>query len=391
MKEKHILQIIAKSILEVYMKSVGKVLRLTVLTLAIVTAVTINASMQTEAVAVSTLLSTLNMGAAKIIDADITLNDEQLDKVVEEVTIEPEKKEEESNLIMANVKESMNIRSEADEDSEKVGLLYKDCGGEILEQKNGWTKIQSGDLVGWAKDEYLLFGNEAEELATEVGNLVAKVDTETLRVRKEAREDAETAGLLAVDDEVIAIENLGDWVSIDFDGETGYVSADYVKVDFKIDHGETMQAINDRAAKLEEEKAKAEAKKQKSAENTAAINENRGAVSADISDAALLAALIQCEAGGESYEGQLAVGAVVINRLRSGAYPSTVQGVIYASGQFTPALNGKVASVAMNGPKASCQQAAIEALNGASNIGAATHFKRAGRHDGYQIGNHVFW
>ena len=384
MKEKHILQIIAKSILEVYMKSVGKVLRLTVLTLAIVTAVTINASMQTEAVAVSTLLSTLNMGAAKIIDADITLNDEQLDKVVEEVTIEPEKKEEESNLIMANVKESMNIRSEADEDSEKVGLLYKDCGGEILEQKNGWTKIQSGDLVGWAKDEYLLFGNEAEELATEVGNLVAKVDTETLRVRKEAREDAETAGLLAVDDEVIAIENLGDWVSIDFDGETGYVSADYVKVDFKIDHGETMQAINDRAAKLEEEKAKAEAKKQKSAENTAAINENRGAVSADISDAALLAALIQCEAGGESYEGQLAVGAVVINRLRSGAYPSTVQGVIYASGQFTPALNGKVASVAMNGPKASCQQAAIEALNGASNIGAATHFKRAGRHDGYQ-------
>ena len=366
------------------MKSVGKVLRLTVLTLAIVTAVTINASMQTEAVAVSTLLSTLNMGAAKIIDADITLNDEQLDKVVEEVTIEPEKKEEESNLIMANVKESMNIRSEADEDSEKVGLLYKDCGGEILEQKNGWTKIQSGDLVGWAKDEYLLFGNEAEELATEVGNLVAKVDTETLRVRKEAREDAETAGLLAVDDEVIAIENLGDWVSIDFDGETGYVSADYVKVDFKIDHGETMQAINDRAAKLEEEKAKAEAKKQKSAENTAAINENRGAVSADISDAALLAALIQCEAGGESYEGQLAVGAVVINRLRSGAYPSTVQGVIYASGQFTPALNGKVASVAMNGPKASCQQAAIEALNGASNIGAATHFKRAGRHDGYQ-------
>lgn len=371
------------------MKIGNKVLRLALLLVALISTVVMESPMETDAMAVSDLLGPMKMGAAILIDADITLDDRELHKVVEEVTIEPVNDEEESKLVMANVRESMNIRSEADEEAEKVGLLYKDCGGEILERKDGWTKLKSGELVGWAKDEYLLFGEEAEALAGEVGNLVAKVDTETLRVRTEASENADTAGLLAVNDVVIALEDQGDWVSIDFDGEIGYVNADYVKVDFKIDYGETMTAINDRAAKIEAQKAKAA--EEKAAQNSETIIENRGAVAADISDAALLAALIQCEAGGESYEGQLAVGAVVINRLRSGAYPSTIQGVIYASGQFTPALNGKVDMVATRGAKASCQQAAIEALNGVSNVGTATHFKRAGRHDGYVIGNHVFW
>ena len=97
---------------------------------------------------------------------------------------------------------------------------------------------------------------------------------------------------------------------------------------------------------------------EKAAAQIAVMPQNRGAVAADISALSLLAALIQCEAGGESFEGQLAVGAVVMNRLRSGTYPATLQGVIYASGQFTPALNGNVNSVAERGSKASCMQAA---------------------------------
>ena len=47
------------------------------------------------------------------------------------------------------------------------------------------------------------------------------------------------------------------------------------------------------------------------------------------SDVAMLAALIQCEAGGESYEGKLAVGSVVMNRVDSSYFPDTVVGVIY--------------------------------------------------------------
>ena len=109
-------------------------------------------------------------------------------------------------------------------------------------------------------------------------------------------------------------------------------------------------------------------------------------------DVTLLAAIIQCEAGNEVYEGQLAVGAVIMNRVRSGGYPSTVHDVIYQKSQFPPAGAGTVASVAARGPKQSCLQAAQEALNGTDNTGGATCFRRASSgHAGVVIGNHVFY
>ena len=46
-----------------------------------------------------------------------------------------------STLVMANVKSALNVRSEANEDADKVGKLYKDCGGLILERRDGWTKL----------------------------------------------------------------------------------------------------------------------------------------------------------------------------------------------------------------------------------------------------------
>ena len=105
----------------------------------------------------------------------------------------------------------------------------------------------------------------------------------------------------------------------------------------------------------------------------------------------LLAALIHCEARGESYEGQLAVGAVVMNRVRSAAYPNSIHGVIYASGQFSPAMSGKVNRVLESGKiYPSCIQAAEEALSGVSNVGDLTHFRRNDGRDGIVIGNHVF-
>jgi len=62
-------------------------------------------------------------------------------------------------------------------------------------------------------------------------------------------------------------------------------------------------------------------------------------------DEALLAAIIECEAGGEIYEGKLAVGSVVMNRVASSSFPNTVVGVIYQSGQFSPVASGRFATV----------------------------------------------
>ena len=118
---------------------------------------------------------------------------------------------------------------------------------------------------------------------------------------------------------------------------------------------------------------------------------NLGAVAVGTTDDVLLAALVQCEAGNQAYEGKLAVASVVMNRVRSGAYPNTVAGVIYASGQFPPALSGKVEQRLQLGVDPSCLQAAQEAISGKTNVGTATHFKRVGKHDGFVLGDHVFW
>jgi hypothetical protein len=289
---------------------------------------------------------------------------------------ENEKERMEKELAMANVQNALNIRAEADEKSEKVGYLYKDCGGTILERKDGWTKIQSGNVIGWASDEYLLFGEDAKTMAEEVGNWIVTLDTTAVRVRMEPSMDADIYGLLAYDDTVEFIDVVNSsWISVDYDGEVGYVNTDYVNVQFHIDQGETMEVVKVREREAAEKKRKA----------------NRGAVSADADELKLLGALIYCEAGNQSYEGMLAVGAVVMNRVKSGAYPNTIYGVIYASGQFTPAMTGKVARIYNGNVPDACIQAAQAAINGETTVGDATHFRRAGKHDGYVLGDHVFW
>ncbi len=319
-------------------------------------------------------LDDLRGGVAALIDPEATEVSEQTD-----ITMDFDKtlQTADSGLVMANVKSALNVRSEAGEDSDKVGKLYKDCGGIILERKDGWTKLQSGNIIGWASDEYLLFGEEAEALANDVGKMTATINTEALRVRQEPGTDAEVLGNLPRGDIVEVIsENDDGWVCIDFDGEDGWVSGDYVTLDFRIDTGETMDEIKAR------EEAEREAKR----------HVNYGEYTTDADTTLLLAALIYCEAGGESYEGQLAVGAVVMNRVRSSAYPDSIHGVIYASGQFTPAMNGKVNRVYESGNiKESCIKAAQEAISGVSNVGDLTHFRRNNGRSGLVIGHHVFY
>ena len=93
------------------------------------------------------------------------------------------------------------------------------------------------------------------------------------------------------------------------------------------------------------------------------------------------------------YEGKLAVGAVVLNRVRSSAYPNTVYGVIYASGQFSPAGSGRLAlALAQNKATPSCYQAADEAMAGMTNVGNCVYFRTPiPGLTGIQIGNHIFY
>lgn len=110
-------------------------------------------------------------------------------------------------------------------------------------------------------------------------------------------------------------------------------------------------------------------------------------------DRYLLANLIYCEAGSEPYEGKVAVGAVVINRVLSSVYPDTVVGVIYQNKQFSPVASGRLALALAEGKaSSSCYQAADEAMSGYSNVGNCVYFRTpVPGLSGISIGGHIFY
>lgn len=102
-----------------------------------------------------------------------------------------------------------------------------------------------------------------------------------------------------------------------------------------------------------------------------------------------MAAIIFCEAGNQPYSGKVAVGAVIMNRVESGRFPNTIQGVIYQRGQFTPAMTGKLARVLASGNiPSSCYEAARAALNGESPVGNALFFNTGS--GSFKLGDHYF-
>lgn len=111
-------------------------------------------------------------------------------------------------------------------------------------------------------------------------------------------------------------------------------------------------------------------------------------------DRYLLANLIYCEAGGEPYSGQVAVGAVVMNRVLSSVFPNTVTGVIYQSRQFSPVASGRLALALAEGrATSSCYQAADEVMKGSTNVGSCVYFRTPvdGVTPKYRIGGHIFY
>lgn len=134
----------------------------------------------------------------------------------------------------------------------------------------------------------------------------------------------------------------------------------------------------------------AEAAAQQAAEAEAAAQVQSDGVSYSGSDLDLMAAIIECEAGGESYEGKIGVGAVIMNRMRSSQFPNTLSEVIYQSGQFSPVASGKLASVLSRGANQDCYDAARDVFAGANTIGDCLFF-HAGSGNGLTIGNQTFY
>ena len=147
---------------------------------------------------------------------------------------------------------------------------------------------------------------------------------------------------------------------------------------------EKAQRELEEAQKKEAERIAAEqAEAQRKAEEEVAVAQIQEA------DKELLASIIFCEAGNQPYEGQVAVGAVIMNRVKSAVYPNSVSEVVYQSGQFGPAMTGWLDSVRYSaGYTPSAMQAAIDAMSGSNPIGDCLYFDQGGM--GYQLGDHYF-
>lgn len=296
--------------------------------------------------------------------------------------------------LMANVEESLNVRSAADENSELVGKIYKGAIAEVVEKGDAWTHIVSGNVDGYVKNDYCVYGQDAEKLANSVCKTYATTTTDGVRVRREPNTDSEILATeengtkLTVDTSAEAVDG---WIAIVCGDVTGYTSAEYLTVELDLKLAVTIEEEEARIRAEEEAKAAAaKAAAEKAAAEQAAAAKQKAAASASTDEVTLLAAVIQCEAGGESYAGKVAVGSVVMNRVRSGAYPSSITGVIYQSGQFSTV--GSLSGTISRGVSASCVQAAQEAIAGADSTGGATSFRRVSSGiGGVVIGNHVFF
>lgn len=215
-----------------------------------------------------------------------------------------------STMAAANVEGYANIRSEANADSEIVGVLMPGYAVTVTEKGDEWSKISSNGVEGYIKNEYLVFGEEAKAHYRNMCGIIGVVQADSLRVREAASTDSAQVGTLTQNGEVSVFGEEADWYQIQYSGSSAYVHGDYV----------TLSEELKGAVSMEEYQAS-----QACAASSAAAASTAGSasvISADSNDVAMLAALIECEAGGESYTGMVAVGAVVVNRVNSGSFPN---------------------------------------------------------------------
>ncbi|WP_461878753.1 SH3 domain-containing protein [Fusicatenibacter sp.] len=274
-----------------------------------------------------------------------------------------------STMAAANVEGYANIRSEANADSEIVGVLMPGYAVTVTEKGDEWSKISSNGVEGYIKNEYLVFGEEAKAHYRNMCGITGVVQADSLRVREAASTDSAQIGTLTQNGEVSVFGEEADWYQIQYSGSSAYVHADYVTLSEELKGAVSMEEYQ--------------------ASQTVSAGSS-SVISADSNDVAMLASLIECEAGGESYTGMVAVGAVVVNRVNSGSFPNSISGVIYQSGQFTPVATGTFQSVLARGARSDCYAAAQAALAGESPVGGCLYFN-SGYGSGIQIGYQHFY
>lgn len=163
---------------------------------------------------------------------------------------------------------TLNIRKKGSINAKIVGKMKKGNIATVLKKGSEWSKVRSGNVTGYVKNQYLVFGDEIENFAKQNVKKVAKVQTETLRVRKKASTNSKIVTLVSEDDKLKVKKQTDDWAKVKVDGQTGYVSKDYAKVTYSFGKAKSMKQIQAEQEAKEAKKRAEEAARSKSVSTT---------------------------------------------------------------------------------------------------------------------------
>lgn len=193
------------------------------------------------------------------------------EKILKDVAKKLDRKDEEESfksLVIAKVNDYVNVRSIPSEEGEIVGKLYDKSVGSFISEQDGWYEIKSGSVTGYVKGEYCVTGDDAVELAKQVGTRIATVTTTTLKVRQEPGLDTTVLGMVPIEDELVVTEELDDWVKVNIEEGDGYVSTDYVTLSTEFVQAESKAEEEARLAKEEADRKAAQAAARRAAEKS---------------------------------------------------------------------------------------------------------------------------
>lgn len=146
------------------------------------------------------------------------------------------------NTVVANVEGSLRVRAEASTESEIVGKLYPYSVAAVLEPGEEWTKIESGSVIGYVSNEFLMFGDEAGAYISENYKYCATVEVQALNVRQEQSTESECIGSVTGGRELDILSETDEWVEIQYKEDiTGYVAREYVKVGWNYPEAMTIE------------------------------------------------------------------------------------------------------------------------------------------------------
>lgn len=191
-----------------------------------------------------------------------TTEAEETVEIVEELN-------EYADLAIADVSDYVNVRKEPNTDAEIVGKIYDGAVAQILDvagENDEWFQIVSGNVEGYIKAEFFIYGDAAVEVVDEYVTKYIEVTCDRLNVRKEPTTESSRIGYVDFEERLKILEDCGDWIKVEYiNGKEGYVSAEFVDIVEEFIYGKT----------LEEEKAELEALRElEERENAANAVEN---------------------------------------------------------------------------------------------------------------------